>query len=86
MLADKGYAADALLDTLKESSIDAVIPPKANRTVQRPCDWYLYKERHLVECFFGKVKHNRPIFSRYEKLAVNYLSFLSFVGALVWLR
>ena len=86
LLADKGYDADALLESLMESKIDAVIPPRANRTVQRPCDWYLYKERHLIECFFGKIKHYRRIFSRYEKLAVNYLSFLSFVGALIWLR
>ncbi len=86
LLADKGYDADVLLETLRESNIDAVIPPKANRTVQRPCDWHLYKERHLIECFFGKIKHYRRIFSRYEKLAVNYLSFLSFVGALIWLR
>lgn len=62
LLADKGYDADALLDTLKEKSIDAVIPPKANRTVQRPCDWHLYKERHLIECFFGKIKHYRRSF------------------------
>lgn len=86
LLADKGYDADALLDTLKEKNMAVVIPPTANRTVQRPCDWYLYKERHLIECFFGKIKHYRRIFSRYEKLAVNYLSFLSFVGALIWLR
>ena len=86
LLADKGYDADALLDTLRENQMDAVIPPKANRTVQRPCDWYLYKERHLIECFFGKIKHYRRIFSRYEKLAINYLSMLSFVGTLIWLR
>jgi len=86
LLADKGYDADALLATLRESNIDAVIPPKANRTVQRPCDWHVYKERHRIECFFGKIKHYRRVFSRYEKLAVIYLSFLSFVGALIWLR
>lgn len=86
LLADKGYDADALLNTLKETHIEAVIPPKANRTVQRPYDKHLYKERHLIECFFGKMKHYRRIFSRYEKLAMNYLSMLSFVGTLIWLR
>ena len=86
LLADKGYDADALLNTLRENQMEAVIPPKANRTVQRPYDEHLYKERHLIECFFGKIKHYRRIFSRYEKLAINYLSMLSFVGALIWLR
>ncbi len=86
LLADKGYDADALLDTLRENQMEAVIPPKVNRTVQRPYDEDLYKERHLIECFFGKMKHYRRVFSRYEKLATNYLSMLSFVGALIWLR
>lgn len=46
----------------------------------------MYKERHLVECLIGKVKHYRRIFSRFDKLANRYLSFLSFVAALIWLR
>jgi transposase len=39
-----------------------------------------------VECFIGKIKHYRRIFSRFEKLASSYLGFLHFVGALIWLR
>ena len=34
----------------------------------------------------GKIKHYRRVFSRYEKLAINYLSMLSFAGTLIWLR
>jgi transposase len=41
---------------------------------------------HLVECFINKVKHYRRVFARFEKLSKNYLGFLSFVSALVWLR
>ena len=47
VLADKAYDADALLNTLRENHMDAVIPPKANRTVRRPYDEDVYKERHL---------------------------------------
>ena len=43
LLANKGYDADTLPDWLKEHPITAVIPLKANRKVQRDCDWYLYK-------------------------------------------
>ena len=50
LLANKGYDADTSLDWLKECSIAAVIPPKANRKVQTKCSWYLCKERHVVEC------------------------------------
>jgi transposase len=63
-----------------------VIPPKKNRLAQREYDRHLYRERHLIECFIGKIKHYRRVFSRFEKLSKNYLGFLSFVSALVWLR
>lgn len=45
-----------------------------------------YKERHLVECFFSKLKHFRRCFSRFDKLACHYLSFLYFASTLIWLR
>lgn len=49
-------------------------------------DWHTYKERHLIECFFNRIKHYRRLFSRFDKLASRYLGFLNFVSALVWLR
>lgn len=32
-----------------------VIQPKNNVADSWPVDWYLYKERHLIECFFKKI-------------------------------
>ncbi len=61
---------DDLIAWLKERGIGVVIPPKANRREPRKCDWWLYKERHGVECMFGKIKHYRRAFSRYEKPAI----------------
>ncbi|MFX5309776.1 IS5/IS1182 family transposase, partial [Acinetobacter baumannii] len=34
------------------------------------------KERHLVECFFNKIKHFRRIATRYDKLAKSFLAFV----------
>ena len=45
----------------------AVIPSKSNRITPRQCDFFAYKERHLIKCFFGKIKHYRHIFACYEK-------------------
>lgn len=42
----------------------------------------MYKERHAIECFFGKIKQFRRIFSRFDKSARSYLAFLYFAGAL----
>ncbi|MCC8416177.1 MAG: IS5/IS1182 family transposase, partial [Rickettsia endosymbiont of Gnoriste bilineata] len=38
------------------------------------------------ECFFGKIKYFRHIFSRFDKAPTAFLAFLNFVGALIWLR
>jgi transposase len=86
LITDKGYDADELIDAVQAKGAEAVIPPRSNRKQQRTYDKHSYKERHLVECFINKIKHYRRVFSRFEKLSKNFLGFLSFVSALIWLR
>jgi transposase len=86
LLADKSYDDQAFVQHLLALDVEVVIPARANRIEQREYDKHWYKERHLVECFINKIKHYRRIFSRFEKYARRYLGFLSFVGALIWLR
>jgi len=87
LIADKGYDADHFIKLIIEAyEAEAVIPPRAKRKELRDYDVHLYKERHLIECFFNKIKQYRRIFSRFEKLASRFLSFLSFAAALIWLR
>ncbi len=86
VIADRSYDADAFLHFIAAQDAEAVIPPRKNRTEQREYDKHWYKERHLVECFFNKIKHYRRLFSRFEKLDKRHLGFLSFAGALIWLR
>ena len=45
LLGDKAYDADSLIDILNQRQITPVIPSKANRKVQRNCDFALYCER-----------------------------------------
>lgn len=85
-IGDKGYDSDALVQAIEARSMEAVIPPRSHRTEPRTVDWFVYKERHLIECFFNKIKHYRRIFSRYEKTACNYMGMLRFVSTLIWLR
>lgn len=86
LIADKGYDSDDLVAAVEARGGAAVIPPRRNRAERREYDRHLYRERHLIECFINKVKQYRRVFSRFEKLSKNYLAFLSFVSALVWLR
>jgi transposase len=89
VIADRGYASQAFYDWVQEQEMEPVIPPHQRakgEKAERPYDKWLYRERHLVECFMNKIKHYRRIFSRYEKLASRYLGFLHFVSSLIWLR
>jgi len=86
VIGDKGYDSDALREVIDKQNCTPVIPGRSNRKEPIEYDKHTYKERHLVECFIGKMKHFRRVFSRFDKTIRNYASFVCFVGALIWLR
>ncbi|MDG4883069.1 IS5 family transposase [Mesorhizobium sp. WSM4884] len=85
-IADKGYDADHLVDSIAESGTEVVIPPKRNRKVQRPYDVDLYKERNRIERFFNKLKQFRRVATRYDKLLANFMGFVKLAAIAIWLR
>jgi len=86
VLADKSYDADdRVLKVLEKAGKTAVIPPKANRKLQREYDKDLYKARHLVENFFANLKQFRAIATRYDKTARNFLAAVYFAASIIWL-
>ena len=86
IIADRSYGAQDFVDKIFASGAQAVIPPKKNAKEPREYDTWRYRERHLIECFIGKIKHFRRVFSRFDKLAQRYLGFVQFVSTLIWLR
>lgn len=86
ILADRSYGALVFREVISASGAEAVIPPKKNARDPQPYDEWRYRERSMVECFIGKIKHFRRVFSRFDKLARRYLGFVQFVSALIWLR
>lgn len=86
VLADKGYDSDAIVTFIEASGAQAVIPPKSNRLVQRPCDYALYRERNLVERFFNKIKNYRAVATRYAKRKRNYMAFVALVCLMLWIK
>ena len=64
------------LEYISEHGASYVIPPQSNVSDPWPVDWHLYKERHLVECFFQKIKWFRRIATRYDKLDASFLAFV----------
>ena len=86
VIADTAYDANDFIEALHSKQCEPQIPSRRNRKKPRDYDQHLYAERHTIECFFGKVKHFRRVFSRFDKSARSYLAFLQFAGMLIWLR
>lgn len=76
VLADKAYGKWALREYIADHEADFCIPPRENETDPWYVDWWLYKERHLVETFFLKLKEFRRVATRYDKLASRFLTFV----------
>jgi len=85
VIADKGYDSNPFIAEIEASGAQAVIPPRKKRRQPRAYDQYAYRERHLIECFFNRLKQFRRIATRYEKLACNFLSMINVATALIWL-
>jgi transposase len=86
VLADKAYDSEQVMTLLANKHCEPVIPSKSNRQSPRTVDSHEYKERHLIECFFSKIKHFRRVFARFDKTASAYLGFCHLAGALIWMR
>ena len=87
LIADRAFDADSrVLDRLAAAGKSALIPPRANRLAPREFDRGLYKQRHLIETFFCKLKQFRAIATRYDKPARNLLAATHLAAATSWLN
>ncbi len=86
VIADKAYDAGHFRDAISDLGATAVIPPRDQHRKPVPCDYRLYKERNLVERFFGKLKQFRHVATRYDKLMRNFHGFVIIAAILIWLK
>jgi len=86
LLGDKGYDADRLRRSLRETGTTPVIPGRRNRKRAIRYDQMRYKGRHLIENAFCRIKDFRRVATRYDKLATNFLSAVALATTLAfWL-
>ena len=85
ILADKGYDSNKFVRWIEARGGIAVIPSRIIAKEPRNTDWYTYKERHLVENLFLKLKNNRRFATRYEKKAIFFSAVTFLACILVWL-
>ena len=86
VLGDKAFGTVEILAFIRDNGGIVVIPPKTNTKEPWDCDYYRYKERHLVECFFNKLKHFRRVATRYDKLSTMFQAFTYLACIMIWLK
>jgi transposase len=86
VLADRAYDSDAIIAWVTKQKAVPVIPPHPTRAGTRKTDWCLYKERAMIECLFGKMKHFRRVFSRFDIPARRYRALAHLVAACILSR
>ena len=83
--ADKAYDTDEIVDLCARANAEAVIPSKANRTVQRSHDAEKYKRRNVVERFFRRLREHRRLCLMTDKLAPVFMSWAWLAAIKDWL-
>jgi transposase len=86
VLADAAYDADHFRKAITDAGAIAVIPNNPSRSAKHPFNRMLYRERHLIECCFSKLKQFRRVATRYEKTARNYLAVVTLAATVLWLK
>ena len=77
VVEDMGYDSDAHRDFLRSNNNVPVIPGRKNRKVKIIYDKTIYKLRRHIEILFGKLKENRRLAVRYDKLDATFLAFIA---------
>jgi transposase len=86
VLGDKAYGSKEIRAYIESQSGSYCIPPQSNVSEPWAVDFFHYKERHLVECFFQKLKNFRHIATRYDKLLSRFASFVYLTCIMILLK
>ncbi|HBO6068059.1 TPA: IS5 family transposase [Pseudomonas aeruginosa] len=86
IIADKGYDSEAIREQIVQQGAQIVIPRRRTSVKgNADLDRGLYRNRHLVENAFARLKHYRAVASRFDKLKRNYESVVAMACAFLWL-
>ena len=83
LLADKAFDADWLVEDLKSRGVQVVISQRPKRKMPLDIDLEVYKWRHLIENFFGKLKEFKRIAMRSDKTDSSFAAAIHLAAAVI---
>ena len=86
VLADKGFDSAEFRTDLARTGAMICIPPRSTNRINYYFSRRLYRHRHTVENFFCRIKRNRRVATRYEKLADTFIGFASLAAIIDWIN
>ncbi|MEW9299495.1 MULTISPECIES: IS5 family transposase [Acetobacter] len=85
VVADKGYASNAMRERIWDMGARPAIPAK-RRDGPVACPKWAYRCRHLVENLWARLKEWRAVATRYEKTATSFLAVIHIAAAADWIK
>ena len=86
IVVDKGYNSGLMRETARKSRSRSCIPQREGRKRKIPFHRGYYRKRHHVENFFQRIKRQRRVATRYDKLAEVFSNLILLASILEWLR
>ena len=83
LIADKSFDSDVISAELNERGAKIVISQHPRRSKPLAIDAEIYKWRHLIENFFGKLKEFKRIALRAEKTDQSFAAMIHLVAAVI---
>src|SRR2546429_4902945 len=83
LIADKAFDSSSIIADLDARGAKAVISQHPRRAKPLPLDEEMYKWRHLIENFFGKLKEFKRIAMRACKTDQSFASMIHLVAAVI---
>lgn len=86
VVGDKGYDSEKIRQQIERQNSRPVIPRRRNSNKgNADLDRGLYRDRHLVENVFAKLKQYRALATRFDKLRKHYEGVVAMACTLLWL-
>jgi len=83
LIADMAFDSNTIIADLNERGAKVVIAQHPRRASPLPIDADLYKWRHLIENFFGKIKEFKRIAMRADKTDQSFCAAIYLAAAVI---